>query len=132
MSSLGSREAHFIYEFLLCIRFHSRLFLGRIRDFKYTLSTQDNGVSVFFGCCVRSRPGMVLRGNQLKRGGSDKGRGSYTGSGGSARLRPAAANQGKHTKPSGFCSVSSPLSAIRGACRSRNVQGGSCAAMAPA
>jgi hypothetical protein len=47
VASLGSKEACFIYEFLLCIQFQFQLFLDRIRDFKYTLSTQDSGVSAF-------------------------------------------------------------------------------------
>jgi hypothetical protein len=46
-ASLGSRAACFIYEFLLYIQFLLQLFLDRIRDFKYTLSTQNNEVDVF-------------------------------------------------------------------------------------
>jgi hypothetical protein len=41
VASLGSREACFIYEFLLYIQSLLLLFFDRIRDFKYTLSTQE-------------------------------------------------------------------------------------------
>lgn len=59
-ASLESRAACFIYEFLLYIQFLLRLFLDRIRDFKYTLSTQNNEVSAFSKYSALRRPRTVL------------------------------------------------------------------------